>query len=162
MSERIWKQLAEPGQSGWDFGLARVQSEAAGIYFTNAWVAETAGNPNGCLIAYQKPDKPEVIDRIVSPLFRPILELENETCETGYIFVLSTVSEMRGQGIGSFLLSFAGRYRGPCGMSLIVADNNIGARKLYGRKGNQCKSSCKMVKNGWQSEGENWLLLIKG
>lgn len=157
----MWGTLAEPGQSAEDFGLARIQSEDAGISYSNAWVAETGGRRVGCLIAYQKPDKPEEVPSDVSPLFEPLMMLEREAYGTGYVFVLSTVAQARGQGIGTSLLAFAEKYRGPRGMSLIVADNNTGARKLYERQGYERTASRPMVKNGWDSEGENWLLMVK-
>jgi len=157
----LWETLAEPGQSAQGFGLERIKSEDSGISFSNAWVAEVDGRPSGCLIAYRKPDAPEDLENDVSPLFHPLMELENEAYGTGYVFVLSTVSEARGQGIGSSLLSFAEKYHGPRGMSLIVADNNTGARKLYERYGYKVVASRPMTKNGWQSDGENWLLMIK-
>jgi len=47
-------------------------------------------------------------------------------------------------------------------MSLIVADNNTRAQSLYERNGFRAVSSRKMVKNGWQSEGNNWILMIEG
>ena len=149
------------GQSAESFGLERIQSEDAGISYSNAWVAEIEGNPLGCLIAYQKPEVTDELTSDVSPLFEPLMVLEREAFATGYVFVLSTVSQARGQGIGSSLLTFAERYRGPRGMSLIVADNNTGARKLYERNGYEVCASQPMTKNGWESEGEDWLLMIK-
>ncbi|WP_299351648.1 GNAT family N-acetyltransferase [uncultured Shimia sp.] len=161
LASHLWATLAEVGQSAEDFGLERIQSEDAGISYTNAWVAEIEGPPLGCLIAYQKPEVPEELASDVSPLFEPLMVLEREAYATGYVFVLSTVCHARGQGIGSSLLTFAERYRGSRGMSLIVADNNTGARKLYERHGYEVCARQPMQKNGWESEGEEWLLMIK-
>lgn len=161
LSSHIWGTLAEPGQSAESFGLERIQSEDAGISYTNAWIAEIEGRPLECVIAYQKPEVPEELDSEVFSLFKPLMVLEREAFATGYVYILSTVSQARGQGIGSSLLTFAERYRGPRGMSLIVADNNIGARKLYERNGYKLCARQPMVKNGWESEGEDWLLMIK-
>jgi len=83
LAEHVWAKLAEPGQNAWDCGLARVQSDNAGISFKNAWIAKSGGQPGGCLIAYRIPDVPEDIGEDVSPLFRPLLELENEAFGTG-------------------------------------------------------------------------------
>ncbi|WP_294229551.1 GNAT family N-acetyltransferase [uncultured Shimia sp.] len=124
-------------------------------------MAEIDGRSLGCLIAYQKPENPQELTSDVSPLFEPLMLLEREAYGTGYVFVLSTVAEARGEGIGSSLLTFAERCRGTRGMSLIVADNNTGARKLYERHGYKVSARRPIVKNGWESDGENWLLMIK-
>jgi ribosomal protein S18 acetylase RimI-like enzyme len=161
LATHIWGTLAEPGQSAESIGLARIQSEDATISYVNAWIAEIDGRSLGCLIAYQKPEKPEELVSNVSPLFEPLMMLEREAYGTGYVFVLSTIAEARGLGIGSSFLAFAEKYRGPRGMSLIVADNNTGARRLYERHGYSVTATRPMIKNGWDSEGENWLLMIK-
>lgn len=157
----FWDQVAEPGQSGWAVGLARVQSEDAGISYKNAWIAELGGRPSGCLIAYQKTEEAEEIDEDMPPMLRPIVELENLAVGTGYVYILSAIAEMRGRGIGTSLLSFAEKFRGPNGMSLIIADNNTRARALYERHGYHARDSRAMIKNGWQSDGNNWVLMIK-
>jgi GNAT superfamily N-acetyltransferase len=161
IAAHVWAQVAEPGQDPMDLGLSRIESEDAGISYNNAWIAEVADRPGGCLIAFRKPDAPEHVDPDVPPMFRPLLELENAAAGTGYVYVLSTLAEMRGQGIGSQFLTFAERYRGPLGMSLIVANNNVGARRLYERCGYRAVSSRPMIKNGWQSTGTDWVLMIK-
>lgn len=94
-------------------------------------------------------------------MFRPLLELEAEAPDTGYVYALSTVREMQGQGVGSRMLEFAERYRGPAGMSIIVSDANSGARRLYERHGYRHAATRPMVKEGWKNPGSNWQLLIK-
>jgi ribosomal protein S18 acetylase RimI-like enzyme len=107
------------------------------------------------------PDPPPPLDPDLPPLFVPLQELENEAPGTGYVHILSTLREMRGRGVGKRLLDFADRYRGPNGMSIIVADNNHGARRLYERCGYREAARRRMVKNGWQSEGTAWILMVK-
>jgi len=46
-------------------------------------------------------------------------------------------------------------------MSLIVADNNIGAKRLYERCGYIEVDRRRMVKGDWQSSGRNWILMAK-
>jgi ribosomal protein S18 acetylase RimI-like enzyme len=53
------------------------------------------------------------------------------------------------------------RSLGKRGVSLIVADGNQGARRLYERSGFRERASRLMIKEGWSSESENWLLLVK-
>lgn len=157
----FWAQIAENGESATDAGRRRIESDDAGISYTNAWVAEADGRPAGCLIAYEIPESPEPVAPDENPMVRPLLELEYKAAGTGYVYVLSTRPDMRSHGVGTALLGFAERYRGPKGMSLIVADNNPRARALYERCGFQEKAQMPMVKNGWQSEGKNWVLMVR-
>lgn len=46
-------------------------------------------------------------------------------------------------------------------MSVIVADNNAGARRLYERFGYEEVATVPCVKEGWETETEHWVLLIK-
>lgn len=119
------------------------------------------GRAAGCLIAHSKPDTPEPIDPEPPALMRPLVELEHQVPGTGYVYVLSTVPETRGKGVGTRLLTVAERYRGPNGMSLIVANNNAGARPLYERCGCREEARRTMVKNGWQSPGTEWVLMTR-
>jgi len=157
----IWGQLAEPGQDPWEVGVARVESDDAGISHRNAWVAQVHGTLAGCLLAYRQPDTAEPIPEDVPAMFRPLLELEAQALSTGYVYVLSTVPEMQGQGVGNRLLEFAERYRGPAGMSLIVSNANTGARRLYERHGYLERATRPMVKDGWDNPGTEWVLMVK-
>ncbi|MEL6578006.1 MAG: GNAT family N-acetyltransferase, partial [Pseudomonadota bacterium] len=46
-------------------------------------------------------------------------------------------------------------------LSIIVADNNTGARRLYERFGFREADRRAMVKGEWQSEGTEWVLMRK-
>lgn len=64
----------------------------------------------------------------------------------------------------SQLLGFAdhtGRSLGKRGMSVIVSDGNLGARRLYERCGYSEIAARTMVKDAWRNEGRNWVLLAK-
>lgn len=159
--EYIWAQLAAPGQDPWDVGRTRFESEDAGISYRHVWVAETEGKIAGCLVVRRQPEVPPPLDPAMPSLFVPLQELENEAPGTGYLYVLSATREMRGRGIGTRLLNFAEQYRGPKGMSLIVADNNVRAKSLYERCGYVEAARRRMVKEGWQSPGTYWILMLK-
>ena len=47
------------------------------------------------------------------------------------------------------------------GLSLIVSDANVGARRLYERLGYEEVDSRPMVKDDWKNPGQNWVLLVK-
>ena len=81
-----------------------------------------------------------------------------------YVNVVAAYPEQRGKGYGTALLGLAerfGRATGKCGMSIVVADSNTGARLLYERCGYRELARRPMVKNGWQHPGTDFVLLTK-
>ena len=118
----------------------------------------------GCLIGYEIPETPEPIGGDLPAMFVPLQELENLAPGTWYVNVLAVRPQFRGLGLGTRLLDFAdetGRARGKHGMSVIVSDANPGARRLYQRCGYREAAARKMVKEDWQNDGRNWVLLTK-
>lgn len=78
--------------------------------------------------------------------------------------VLACYPEYRGQGLGSRLLGLAeeiARDQALRRMSVIVADNNVGARRLYERSGYEQVATLACVREGWKGDTENWVLLMK-
>jgi hypothetical protein len=53
------------------------------------------------------------------------------------------------------------RSLGKAGASLIVSDGNPGAARLYFRSGYAETARRPIVRDGWETEGEHWLLLTK-
>ena len=47
------------------------------------------------------------------------------------------------------------------GLSLIVSDTNLGARRLYESRGYREVAKRKMVKEGWKHPGVDWVLMRK-
>jgi len=161
ISAHLWAQIAKPDQDPWDIGRARVCSEDSAISYRKTWIAEIESAIAGCLILNQLPDSPVSYDADLPPILIPLHELENAVPGTCLVYVLSTVKEMRGLGIGTRLLHFADTHRGPKGMSLIVADNNFGAKKLYERCGYVEVARRRIVKGDWQSSGRDSILMAK-
>jgi ribosomal protein S18 acetylase RimI-like enzyme len=67
-------------------------------------------------------------------------------------------------GHGAYLLRIAELLAsdlGSKGMSVIVSDANHGARRLYERTGYSEIARRPMVKEGWENEGTEWVLLTK-
>jgi ribosomal protein S18 acetylase RimI-like enzyme len=94
----------------------------------------------------------------------PFQELENLAPGTWYINVLAVQPKFRNRGLGAKLIALAeetGRKAGKRGMSLIVADKNLGAQRLYGRHGYTERASRRMVIEDWDTENEAGLLLVK-
>jgi ribosomal protein S18 acetylase RimI-like enzyme len=78
--------------------------------------------------------------------------------------VLAVLPTFRNRGLGRRLLERAeetARAERRRGMSLIVADANAGARRLYERAGYREAARRPMVKEGWSGEGREWVLLTR-
>ena len=97
-------------------------------------------------------------------MFVPLQQLEDLAPGTWYVNVLATYPEFRGKGFGSGLLSIAEALAADTrrqGLSLIVSDANRGARRLYARQGYTEEATRPMVKEAWENDGQNWVLLTK-
>ncbi|HEX2146949.1 MAG TPA: GNAT family N-acetyltransferase [Pseudorhizobium sp.] len=161
----LWKGMAEPGQDPWEVGRRRAERETGSFSYRNATMLEVDGHITGCLIGYNLPDAPVPIEYQTMPaMFVPLQELENMACGTWYVNVLATYPRYRGQGFGTKLLGLADEIatRAGCnGLSIIVADGNLGARRLYERSGYRQVATRTMVKEDWENPGKNWVLMIK-
>ena len=160
----LWEGMAGPGETGWNVGRSRAARGEGSFSFRNAVVADAGGKVAACLIGYAIPDEPEPIADDMPPMFVPLQELENLAPGTWYVNVLAAFPEFRGQGLGTRLLGVAeetARDAGCRGLSIIVADANTGARRLYKRCGYTEQATRPMVKERWNSEAENWVLLTK-
>jgi ribosomal protein S18 acetylase RimI-like enzyme len=160
----LWGKMAEGGESAWDVGRRRARREAGSFSYRNAVVAEVDGRVIAGLIGYALPDRPAPIDHQMPAMFVPLQELENLAPGTWYVNVLATLGEYRGRGHGTRLLGVAERLAtaaGCSGLSIVVADANAGARRLYERCGYVERAMRAMVKEAWNNPGENWVLLVK-
>ena len=160
----LWGMLAGPGESAWDVGRKRAARDEGSFSYRNAIMIEADGEPAGCLIGYEIPDRPAPIPPDMPAMFVPLQELENLAPSTWYVNVLAVVPRHRGEGLGSRLLALAdetGRKLGKQGMSVIVSDANTGARRLYERCGYREAARRSMVKEGWTNPGQEWVLLTK-
>lgn len=160
----LWSKLAEPGESAWEIGRRRAAREEGSFSYRNAIMIEHAGECAGCLIGYVIPDDPGPIGDDMPAMFRGLQELENLAPGTWYVNVLAVRPQFRGLGLGTKLLAFAdttGRTLGKRGMSVITSDANSGARRLYERCGYREAAARPMVKEGWQNDARNWVLLTK-
>ncbi|MEM8816462.1 MAG: GNAT family N-acetyltransferase [Pseudomonadota bacterium] len=160
----LWQGLAEEGQSAWDVGRARALRDEGGFSYRNAVVREENGRVVAALIGYPLAAEPVPVGDDTAAMFVPLQELENMAPATWYVNVLATYPEHRGRGYGAALLAIADRIAADSrlrGLSIIVSDGNPGARRLYERSGYREIASRPMVKDDWESPGENWVLLIR-
>jgi ribosomal protein S18 acetylase RimI-like enzyme len=161
----LWSQLASGSQSAWDIGQERARRDYGGFSFRNTVVRAESGKVVAALIGYPLDDTPEPVDYSSLPsLFVPLQELEDMAPGTWYVNVLATYPQFRGKGYGSELLGIAesiARDTDKHGLSIIVADTNKAARRLYERAGYREKARRPLVKEQFQHPGKNWVLLVK-
>jgi ribosomal protein S18 acetylase RimI-like enzyme len=159
----LWSKLAVEGESAWDVGYRRAAREEGSFSYRNATIIEQE-NPAGCLIGYAIPDVPDPIPDDMPAMFRPLQELENLAPGTWYVNVLAVRPAFRRRGLGTKLLGLAddkARALGKRGLSVIVSDDNVGARQLYERCGYAMLAARPMVKDDWENAGQEWVLLTK-
>lgn len=160
----LWEQMREPGESAWDVGRRRAGRSEGSFSYSNAVVLDADDKTAACLIGYPLSSEPEPVDDTMPAMFVPLQELENEAPDTWYVNVLAAYPDYRGKGFGGSLLGLADEiaaWKGKGGLSVIVADANKGARRLYERCGFTERATRPMVKGGWRGKGENWVLLTK-
>lgn len=161
----LWEQMASPDETAWEVGRRRAQRTEGGFSYLNSTLAQIGDAVAGCLIDYAVHDEVEEIDRDATPpMFVPLLELENLVPGSWYLNVLAVHPEFRSQGLGGMLLGEAekrARQAGKRELSVIVSDSNGGALRLYQRHGYGRRADRPMVKDNWNNDGMNWVLLVK-
>lgn len=161
----LWTNMAVEGQSPWDVGRERARRESGGFSYRNTIVREESGRVVAALIGYPLDDASAPTDYSGMPsMFVPLQQLEDMVPDTWYVNVLATYPESRGKGIGSELLSVAEGIAARLSkraLSIIVADTNTGARRLYERHGYSEVARRAIVKDDWDHPGTNWVLLLK-
>jgi ribosomal protein S18 acetylase RimI-like enzyme len=162
----LWGKMAAPGQSAWEVGQGRARRDEGGFSYRNTVMVEAGdGRAAGCIVGYPLPEHPEPIPTDLPLMFVAMQELENLAPRTWYVNVLAVYPEFRGRGLGSRLLATAERIAADLdlsGLSIIVSDANAGARRLYERFGYREAATRPMVKEQWENDGRNWVLLVKG
>lgn len=161
MPEHIWQQMAAPGEDPWELGRRRQAAKAADgqIYVIDEGAGAIAG-----LTGYPVPAAPQPVPDDMPAMFRPLQELENLAPATWYVNVLAVYPEHRGRGLGTRLLALAedlAREAGLGAMSVIVADANHGAHRLYQRTGYHERARRPVHRDGWRTKTREWILLVK-
>lgn len=137
VSDYIWTTLAKPGEDILDVGERRYSDEELRFSYKNCIVAEYQGEIIGMLVAFPMylPDGPDSANE-PDPVLVPYAKLEKDS--SYYIMGVAVLPEYRGKGVGTKFLELAAekaREHGLSQLSLIVFEQNEGARKLYERHG---------------------------
>jgi len=160
----LWSKIAGPAGDLWAVGRERALRETGSFSYRNAVVLERDGRLAAGLIGYPLPDRPEPIADAMPPMFVPLQELENLAPGTWYVNVLAAYPEHRGRGYGTALLGVAETVSAATacsGLSIIVSDTNVGARRLYERCGYREIARRAKIKEEWRNDGVAWVLLTK-
>ena len=160
----LWTRTAPPGVDPWAIGRERAEREAGSFSYRNTIVVESQGRVAAGLIGYPIADTPEPLPANLPPIVVPLQELEDLVPGTWYVNVLAAYPGHRGKGYGTALLGLAEQFARQTrrrGMSIVVADTNTGARRLYERCGYREVARRRMVKEGWEHPGSEFVLLTK-
>ena len=161
----VWRQMAAPGEDPWEIGRQRAARDTGGFSYRNSVVAEVDAKVVGALVGYPVADEPEPVDPDITPrMLVPLRELENLAPGTWYVNSVAVFPDARGLGVGSRLMRWAEQKAaelGLRGLSLIVSDTNVGARRLYEHLAYEEVAARPMVKEQWQNPGKNWVLMIR-
>lgn len=156
----LWRRYADPGQAPFEIGVARAARDDADFSWRNAVVVEVDGRVAAALVTHPLGDEPEPLDNL-EPIVRRLQEVANRATGTQYVNVLAVYPEFRRRGHGWRLLEEAERRAGERALSLIVEDTNAPARELYEAFGFRVEVEMPMVKDGWESAGDAWVLMLR-
>ena len=160
MVRRFWAEMAEPGEDVFAVGARRAARDEGAFSWRNGWIAELGGMVAGLLVGYRIGDAPEPVDEAPA-MVRGLVELENAALGSWYVNVLATYAPHRGCGVGTALLRQATRLAEGTAMSLIVADGNATARRLYEGFGFVETERRPIVHDGWESDSREWVLMLR-
>jgi ribosomal protein S18 acetylase RimI-like enzyme len=160
LTRLLWARMAAPGEAPLAVGIRRARRDEGAFTWRNAVIAEVGGAPAGLLVDYRIGDSPE--PDVKPGLFAPLQRLENRALGTHYVNVLATYPAFRRRGVGWALLEEAARRgEGARGLSLVVADRNAAARRLYDRFGFAAIAEEPIEAEDWQTDSRHWVLMLK-
>lgn len=134
VADYIWTKLAEPGEDILTIGRRRYEREESAFSYRNCTVIENEGVVIGMLVAFPMHIDPS--EKESDPVLAPYSKLEED--DSYYICGMALFPEHRGRGLGTRFLALAeehARDRGFRKISLIVFEQNFGAKRLYDRTG---------------------------
>jgi ribosomal protein S18 acetylase RimI-like enzyme len=134
VADYIWTKLAAPGEDILDVGRRRYEREGTPFSYQNCRMIEQDGRIIGMLVAFPMTVDPEYVE--TDPVLVPYSVLEEDA--SYYVCGMAVEAAYRGRGIGTELLAEAERAcraRGLRKLSLIVFEQNTGAKRLYERSG---------------------------
>ncbi|MBW6392061.1 GNAT family N-acetyltransferase [Billgrantia antri] len=161
----LWEQMAEPGEDVMAFGARRVAGSESGFSYTNAHVAVCDGAIAGILLGYRLPDPYDTgpLDEIPD-IVRPLVEMEALVPGSWYVNAVAVDSAYHGQGVGHMLMVRAEQLADETHsktLSLIVAEQNAAARRLYEKLDYQDHARRPIVQFPGCPHTGDWILMTK-
>lgn len=161
----VWQKLAKTGETALDVGVQRAAERRGSFSHGPVIAAEFNGQIGGMLLGYRLPE-PYVTGNLQDypEIVRPLVELEALAPGSWYVNAVAAFEYCRGKGIGSRLMAEAerlGKESGASRMSLIVANENSGARHLYEKLGYRPVATRAVVPFSGFAHGGDWVLMIK-
>lgn len=160
----LWIGMANEGEDPMDIGAQRAAREEGGFSYRNARVCMVEDVLQGMMISYRLPSPYDTGDIDEYPeVVRPLVLLEAEAPGSWYINAVATFEAYRGRGVARVLMSEAqsmAREAGCKQMSLIVASENTGARRLYEHLGYRTVSTRPVVTYPGCLHGGDWELMV--
>jgi len=145
VADYIWSTLAQPGEDLFEVGRRRYARRDTNFSFQNCTIVENlldAGEGEresktetvAMLVAF--PMEVDPLYEESDPVLRPYSELEED--DSYYVCGVAVKEQWRGRGIGRRLMALAEQQCRALGynkLSLLVFDQNRGAKSLYDRLG---------------------------
>lgn len=133
VADYIWTKLAQPGENLLDVGQRRYERENSVFSYQNCTVATLEETIVGMLVAF-----PMFVDKDAEPEEDPVLAPYSKLEENNsyYVCGVAVFPEYRNRGIGTKFMTLAeaqATAKGFTKLSLIVFEQNQGAKRLYDR-----------------------------
>jgi len=137
VADYLWTTLAGEGEDILDVGDRRYSREDTPFSYKNCVIAEPGGRIAGMIASFPMPEPEENTTHAEpDPVLEPYGKLERYN--SYYIAGMAVFPEYRGKGIGTKFLEIAAGKALRLGLpelSLIVFEQNEGAKRLYERHG---------------------------
>lgn len=161
----LWQSMAQAGESVLEVGARRAARDEGGFSYTNARICAHGEVTLGMTVCYRQPDPYEIgeIAEYPEPV-RPLVMLEAQAPGSWYINAIATFEQYRGRGVASRLMADAqmrARSANCECLSLIVASENVGAKRLYEHLGYRDAASLPVVAYPGCLHGGQWILMLK-
>lgn len=157
----LWRAMAAPGENALAIGARRQAERAAEGQIV---VVDEGKGVLAAMTGYPITERESGRNARINPSLAPLDRLEDEVVGTWLLAVLAAYPAARGRGFGKKLVRTAeaiARHTGREGVSIIVTDTNLGARRLYRRLGYAEAARAGVIKDRWDTDAEAWVLLTK-
>ncbi len=134
VADYIWTKMAAPGEHILDVGQRRYEQEDTAFSYRNCRIVEVAGAAVGMLSAFPMIVDPNYVEP--DPVLVPYSVLEED--QSYYVCGVALDPPFRGRGLGTRLMREAEKSCRTLGyekLSLVVFEQNVGAKRLYDRLG---------------------------